>query len=108
MPEVAQLGCLLGPEAAQLASPLGQKQKRLGQSYCVNPGVGRHRHVKVRMGAFLFFFFARTPQNTAKRYENRQNRTQWYDILGKVRGTKDQPTDQRIRDNMFGPVSFRR
>ena len=41
-----------------------------------------------------------------KKVQNMKHRTQWYDILGKVRGTKDQPTDQRTNDKMFGPVSF--
>ena len=36
-----------------------------------------------------------------------KNKTK-YDILGKVRGAKDQPTDQRTNDNMLGPVSFSR
>ena len=43
--EVAELGCLPGPEAAQLAHPPGRKQKPSGQSYCVDPRVGRHGHV---------------------------------------------------------------
>ena len=54
--------------------------------------------------AVLFIFFARTLQNTAKRYKipkYKKNRTQWYDILGKERGTKDQPTEQRTNDKMF-------
>ena len=69
LPEVTQLGGLPRPEAAQLARPPGRKQKPSGQIYCVDPGVGRHRHVKVRMCAFLLIFFARTPQNTAKKYK---------------------------------------
>ena len=58
---------LLAEAVSCLASSVAEaKQKPSGQSYCVDPGVGRHRHVRVRMCAFVFLFFARTLQNTAK------------------------------------------
>ena len=69
LPEVSQLGCLPRPDAALLARSPGRKQNPSGQSYCVDPCVGRHRHIKVRMRGFLFLFFARTLQNTVKRYK---------------------------------------
>ena len=40
LPEVTQLGCLPGPEAARQGRPPGLKQKPSGQSYCVDPVVG--------------------------------------------------------------------
>ena len=67
--EAAQLGCLPGLEAAQLARSPGRKQKPSGESCCVDLGVGGHRHVKVRICPFLFLFFARTPQNNEKKYK---------------------------------------
>ena len=94
-------------QAAQLARSPGRKQKPSGKSYCVDLGVGGHRHVKVRMCAFLFIiWFARTPQNTVKKQKMQQTEQTPYDIPGKVRGTKNQPTDQRTNGYMFGPVSF--
>lgn len=40
-------------------------------------------------------------QTNEKKY-----RTQPYDIWGKAPATKGQPTDQRISDDVFGPVSM--
>ena len=60
---------LAEPRSCLASSSPGRKQKPSIQSYCVGPGVGRLRHVKVRMCAFLFLFFARTLQNTAKKYK---------------------------------------
>ena len=39
LPEAAQLGCLPGPETAQLARSSGWKQKPSGQSCRVDPSV---------------------------------------------------------------------
>ena len=65
-------------------------------------GVGRHRHVKVSMCAFLLVVFAHTTK-CCKKYKVQKSRTQWYDILGNVGGTKDQPIDQPTIVKMFGP-----
>ena len=94
LPEVAQLGCLPRPEAAYLARSPGRKQKPSGQSYCLDPGVGRHRRVKVRMCAFLFLFFARTTQNTAKKVQNTEKKQNTMARHCRKR-TRDQgPTDR--------------
>ena len=107
LPEVAQLGCLPGPEAAQLTRSPGRKQMLSGQIYCVDPGVGRHRHVKVRMCDFLFIFFAVTLQNTAKIHKNRtKSRTTSFDINSRKSTRGQEPTDQRTNEYVFGPVSF--
>ena len=77
--EVAQLGCLPGPEAAEVARSPGRNEMLSGRSFCVDPGVGRHLHVKVRMCAIRFILFVRTPRNTAKKKrkvgKKEQNRT---------------------------------
>ena len=56
----------------------------------------------MRMCTLLFILFVRTPQKTAKKKEKkrkkRKKRKKLYDILPKVRGTKDQPIDQRAND----------
>ena len=65
LPEVVQLGCLPRLEAACLVRSPGRTHNPSDQSFCVDPGVGRYRHVKVRMCAFVFLSFARTLQNTA-------------------------------------------
>ena len=42
----------------------GAEAEAIGSEVLRRPrGIGRHRHVKVRMCAFLFLFFARTLQN---------------------------------------------
>ena len=103
-----QLGFVPRTEAALLARSLRRKPKPSGESYCVEPGVGRHRPVKEQMCAFYLSFCSHT-QNTANNRTRREKNTmKWYDILGKVRVTKHQPTDQRTSNKMFGLVSFGR
>ena len=84
-----------GAEAEAIGSELLRRprgratQARQSADVCLSLSLFRaHMHYKIL-------------QKTTK---CRKNRTQWYDIiLGKVRGTKDQPIDQRTNDKMFGP-----
>ena len=54
------------------------------------------------------FYLVGAHHKILQKYTNRKNITKSYDILGKVRRTEDQPTDQCTNDCMCGPVSFRR
>ena len=107
LPEVAQLGCLPWPEGAQLAHSPGRNQMLSGQSNCVDSGVGQHRHVKVRMCALLFIFFARTLQNAENKKQKKKNKI----VRHSRKSTRGQgPTNRSTyqRFSCFGPVSFRR
>ena len=67
---------LLAGAGSYTASPLaGAEAESIGRkSYCVDPRVARQRHVRVRMCAFLFILFARTPRNTENNIPGTQNR----------------------------------
>jgi hypothetical protein len=74
-------------------------------------GRPRGREISARQSADVCLSHSLKSKMLQKKYKKQkktENRTQSYDILGKVRGTKDQPTDQRTNDYRFGPVSFRR
>ena len=106
LPEVAQLGYLPRPGAAWLACSPGRKRKPSGQSYCVDPGVWRHRHVKVWMCAFLSP--SRTHHKVLLKNAKHKKKTEYNGTTfsESTRDQKDQPIDQRTNDKMFGPVSF--
>ena len=97
---------LLAEAGSCIASSFaGAKSEAIGSELCVDPGVGRQ---SADVCLSLSLFRAHTTKYCKKKTKSRKERTKSYDILGKVQGTKEQPTDQRTNDNMFGPAFFRR
>ena len=96
LPEAAQLGRLPGQKTAEITSSL------------VGSLVGSTRWSSATgvadcpcVGCGLLVIFARTPHNNAA--NNAGNKTREH-ILGKVRGTKDQSTDQGTKyPGIFDP-----
>ena len=98
-------GRLLAEAGSCVASSFaGAEAEAIGSELLRRP---RGRATQTRQSADVYLSpspFRPHLQNTAKNTKYRKNRTQCYDILGKVRGTKDQPIDQRTNDiKMFGP-----
>ena len=91
-------------ESCLASSFAGAEAEAIGSELLRRP---RCRATQARQSAdvCLSLFRAHTTKY-CKKYQKWKKTGQWYDILGKVRGTKDQPTDQRTNDKMFGLVSF--
>ena len=89
--------CLASSFAGAEAEPVGSELLR-------RP---RGRATQARQSAdaclCLSLFRAHTTKYCKKVQNTEKNGTTWYIILGKVRGTKDQPINQRTNDKMFGP-----
>ena len=90
LPEAAQLGCSPGPEIAHIDSSL--VGWLVGLTWW-SGATGAANYPCVWVAVYLSFF-ARTPQEKSccKQYPYKEPE----DILGNVRGTKDQPTDRDI------------
>ena len=86
------------------SSSAGAEAEAIGSDLLRRP---RGRATQARQSADVCLsvhrFRAHTTKYCKKVRNTEKNKTQWYDILGKVRGTKDQPIDQRTNDKMFGP-----
>ena len=96
---------LLAEAGSCLASSFaGAEAEAIGSELLRRP---RGRATQARQSAdvclSLSLFRAHTTKYCKNVRNTEKNRTQWYNVLGKVRGTKDQPIDQRTNDKMFGP-----
>ena len=96
---------LLAEAGSCLASSCaGAEAESIGSELLRRP---RGRAIQARqsadVGLCLSLFCAHTTKYCKKVQNTEKNGTTWYIILGKVRGTKDQPINQRTNDKMFGP-----
>ena len=94
---------LLADAGSCLASLFtGAEAEAIGSELLRRPR-GRATQARQSADVCLSLFVAHNTKYCKKVPNTEKNRTQWYDIIGKVRGTKDQPIDQRTNDKMFGP-----
>ena len=96
---------LLAEAGSCLASSFaGAESEAIGSELLRRP---RGRATQARQSADVCLsvhrFRAHTTKYCKKVRNTEKNKTQWYDILGKVLGTKDQPIYQSTKDKMFGP-----